>query len=146
MRSLARRDGRFLKCAHLEDDPTFSCVLDSCDFVVRLERLNEVGIISSQCMEWRCVEIRSEHTCESSAAQPHDDLQASMSFFVRRLSPVAGLLAGLHLTASHSTQPFVQFQDGCTAEVAAEARRRDRDLVRPPRIISTVTLLTVRPT
>ncbi|GAA5857363.1 hypothetical protein JCM9279_006684 [Rhodotorula babjevae] len=80
----ARRDGRFLTGGLVggsgSQDFALNCVLETgrCNFYVKFNRLVHM---QDGVARWRCVEIRSTHTCVSTAAAPSKKLEWRMSFF-----------------------------------------------------------------
>ncbi|GAA5846283.1 hypothetical protein JCM9279_005889 [Rhodotorula babjevae] len=90
LRAAARRDGRFLAVGAVIGSSTgpqefaITCVLDAarCNFLVKFSDINELRKGAQKGKErWTCVEIRSEHTCVSSAAEPQERLLWRMDFF-----------------------------------------------------------------
>lgn len=89
LRSQSRREGRFLTCRIVVPrDPAspqtyqFNCVLNQarCTFVVRLEALDLENVGQET---WRCVEIRSQHSCVSTASPVNEKLKWRMDWWVR---------------------------------------------------------------
>jgi hypothetical protein len=81
----ARREGRYLhtttrRSTSNKTTCTFTCTLghQHCDFLVRLSGMDSVN----HEVQLRCMEVRSAHTCISSASPPDDGLSHLMDFFV----------------------------------------------------------------
>lgn len=87
LRSQSRREGRFL-AAHVpfygksaSQSYQINCILNStcCSFFLRFEAL---GPTASGESSWRCVEIRSRHSCISAASSPTEKLKWRLDFWV----------------------------------------------------------------
>lgn len=92
LRAQGRRDGRFLACrtvsnARAAAHATYliTCVLDAtcCDYLVRIEGL---GLDADGEEAWRCLEVRSKHSCISTARSPNEKLKWRLDWWASRLS------------------------------------------------------------
>ncbi|KPV71438.1 uncharacterized protein RHOBADRAFT_56630 [Rhodotorula graminis WP1] len=87
LRAQGRRDGRFLACRTVPPSrgsvhPAYliTCVLDAtcCEFLVRFEGL---GPDAGGEDGWRCLEIRTKHSCTSTASSPSKKLEWRLDFW-----------------------------------------------------------------
>ncbi|GAA5893432.1 hypothetical protein JCM6882_008031 [Rhodosporidiobolus microsporus] len=100
LRAAARRSGHFVSGGSTVRDNdvyAFVCVLDTCDcnFLIRFRQLEKDA---GEEPRWRCIEVRSKHSCTSSAKDPQERLTWRMDFFFvsqvdRRMGPFPPSLA-----------------------------------------------------
>ncbi|GAA6018544.1 hypothetical protein JCM10207_007212 [Rhodosporidiobolus poonsookiae] len=105
LRSAARQDGRFLLAAvesTLAPTYTVTCVLGAqrCAYLIRFR---ELVVAAGEESRWKCLEIRSRHSCSSDALPPQERMTWRMNFF-----------------------PAIMLHDGCTGK-RAEGRTIEAD-------------------
>ncbi|GJN90979.1 hypothetical protein Rhopal_003993-T1 [Rhodotorula paludigena] len=119
LKGRARTDGRFLgsRLVGISHDYILHCVLHAsrCNFFVRLRPMSDVV---DDGPTWRCLEIRSEHTCESHAKKPQDRLQWRIDFFDNQP-------AVLVLSDSSDAEPAASASTAANPSASASSRRID---------------------